>query len=146
MEIQTFLKFGLSGKFGQVEDVCPAASLNRDAFIIRGGLIGFARPRIWRRPDPGEEYQAAHSASPSVKVDEEPAISTSEAVATGASYAPTAYVDGKDPHKHDYQPWTDRSSWSFVGTVAYAFIRKGSTCRFIKPQGCRSPASGHCIG
>ncbi|ETS00157.1 hypothetical protein M419DRAFT_36997 [Trichoderma reesei RUT C-30] len=64
MEIQAFLKFGLSGKFGQVEDVCPAASLNRDAFIVRfvaessvslalafgGGLIPEKNIRLLIRP------------------------------------------------------------------------------------------------
>ncbi|PTB61596.1 hypothetical protein BBK36DRAFT_1131360, partial [Trichoderma citrinoviride] len=34
MEIQAFLKFGLSSKFGQVEEVCQTTSLTRDAFIV----------------------------------------------------------------------------------------------------------------
>ncbi|TFB01007.1 hypothetical protein CCMA1212_007181 [Trichoderma ghanense] len=64
MEIQAFLKFGLSGKFGQVEEVCPAASLHRDAFIVRfvtessvslalafgGGLIPEKNIRLLIRP------------------------------------------------------------------------------------------------
>ncbi|KAL6871817.1 hypothetical protein J3F83DRAFT_615543 [Trichoderma novae-zelandiae] len=35
MDIQTFLKFGLGSKFGQVEEVCQTASLSKDAFIVR---------------------------------------------------------------------------------------------------------------
>ncbi|KAL6878058.1 hypothetical protein HDV57DRAFT_122111 [Trichoderma longibrachiatum] len=64
MEIQAFLKFGLSGKFGQIEEVCPAASLNKDAFIVRfvteasvslalsfgGGLIPEKNMRLLIRP------------------------------------------------------------------------------------------------
>lgn len=166
MEIQAFLKFGLSGKFGQIEEVCPAASLNKDAFIvryghcplfppllnhtdleqIRDGGIGFARPLVWRGLDPGEEYETTHSASPSIKVDEESAISATEAAATGASYAPTACMDGENFIKLDPWSWAYGSFFSLVSTVAYAVTRKGSTCHFNKPEECRSSASSHRIG
>lgn len=35
MEILSFLKFGLSTRFGKVEEAYPAASMRRDAFIVR---------------------------------------------------------------------------------------------------------------
>ncbi|KAL7947240.1 hypothetical protein V8C42DRAFT_352017 [Trichoderma barbatum] len=35
MDIQTFLKFGIGSRFGQVEEAFPTASQSKDAFIVR---------------------------------------------------------------------------------------------------------------
>ncbi|KAH0495650.1 hypothetical protein TgHK011_009185 [Trichoderma gracile] len=119
MEIQAFLKFGLSGKFGPVEEVCPAASLNRDAFIVRfvtessvslalafgGGLIPEKNIRLSIRPVHRSKwmknlpYQQARPLPPVPVTHQQPAwmgktpssttLSRGQAQAHGPSLAPS---------------------------------------------------------